>query len=66
MLLPRFLLTGTPFFTEYFLQGRAVVVVVARLRYPRQEGVAVLPVHPAAGEAGQVCPEGRPALYRRR
>ena len=59
-----FPLTGTLFFTEHFRQGPAVVV--ARLRYPRQEGAAVLPVQPEAGEADQVCPEGQRALYRRR
>jgi hypothetical protein len=58
-----FLLSGRPFFTDYFLRGPAVEV--ARLRYPRQEAEA-LRVHPAAEVADQVCLGGRRALYRRR
>jgi hypothetical protein len=58
-----FLLTGTLFFTDYFLQGPAVEV--ARLPYPRQEEEGALRVHPAVVVAAQVCPRGRRELYRR-
>jgi hypothetical protein len=59
-----FLVTGTQFFTDYFLQGPTVEV--ARFRYPRRAEEEALQVHPAAGEAAQVCPKGRRALYRKR
>jgi hypothetical protein len=56
--IPRgFLLTGTQFVTDYFLQDPAVEV--AQLRSPRlEEAAEALRVHPAAEVEAQVCPQG--------